>query len=165
MRLTHNQMLAHWRRAHGYEDARLDCSIEHSQGIDLTMKMVTGMRGWYLNLLDTGELRHLVLTNEAARLSAAASEGEGVMQIGLPPDIRRVVGVDLDGTSLGPPNPEAVAAGLRNPFDMRPAWAVTSDRLLIITSPHPLTNVTAINCVTDPGDEFYDLDESALSLL
>ena len=175
MRLTHDQMMALWRRARGLESVRTDCSIELYEGVNLTAALATEMRLWYLNLLDTAPLCHLTLTDVARRLKVSGGGRRGVWRVDLPPDVRRMVSVTLDNgataivlqTDDAPTRVELMSA---NPFALPGADAPVARRcadgsLLILADTAAAPVIKSAMAVSDPGDEFYELNESALSLI
>lgn len=179
MTLTHTQMLALWRRAAGMEESRSDCSIEQFEGLDLDAALATAMRQWYLRLLDTADLRHLVITDISSRLSLTRT-APGVWQAQLPVDVRRVLTVEtasalcplsvIDGASDKPEHQRSLALQA-NPFSragsLCPLASLTADVLTIYCMPDSETppSLRRVAAVIDPGDEIYEFNESALGLL
>lgn len=173
MRLTSEQMLALWRRAQGYEAARTDCAVEIFEGQDLTAQWLTAMRNWYLELLDTGDLRYLTLTDIAPRLAFAPAAPGGVWTAHLPVDVRRVVSLQVAGAQM----PTVIGTDARRmalnanrygrSSQLMPTAAVTGRDLTLwcCTDNGYQPQITNVMAVTDPGEDFYDFDESALSLI
>lgn len=164
MTLTHQQMLAHWRRARGVEDSREGCSIEVYEGVNTALRHATDMRMWYLNLLDNAPLRYLV-THDVAGQAGIMEVAPGIWQITLPTAVRRVVSVTT-ADSAGP-----IAVQDRNfptnPFlrgsQLFPVVVRDGRNLQMHSVETPV--LRQLIAITDPGDEVYELDESALSLL
>lgn len=174
MILTHDQMLMHWRRAQGLEPSRTDCTVEQFEGIDFTLQLATRMRQWYLDLLDFAPENLLSPRNMAASATVEATS-PGVWRVTLPENVRRVFRVSLQDT-IGP-FPVIPFGG----YEARHALTMAQNRynrgcpavpvvlgernnLLIFNGtesqqPQPIM----IICAVDPGDESYELDESALS--
>lgn len=166
MILTHNQMLALWRRAQGFETERLDCTIEATEGIDTAAAHATAMRRWYLNLLDSGPLT-AVVTHDVATKVAVSACGPGVWMLKVPADVRRTVSV-ATAKSAGPVPVLADDTSLPdNPFlrgcSFRPIAVKHGRDILLYCQERP--ELTSLRAVTDPGDDAYELDESALQLL
>lgn len=172
MRLTHEQMLALWRRLRGYEPERSDCSVEIFEGIDRTAVMSSRMRSWYLNLLDTADAQFLKPADIAAKLKWTRT-APGVWTAGVPADVRRVLSVTPAGTYApvavtspgGNPRAEALSANPYGRGSCRPLCAFDGRTLALYTSPEVTAMPVEVMAVQDPGDEFYEFDESALSLI
>lgn len=162
-------MLGHWRSARGLEPERGDCSVEIFDGADVTARLATEMRQWYLNLLDTAPLRYLTLTDIAAKVHPVVTEIQGLWTAHLPRDVRRTVSLLLEGA----PAPAPVLAADRlpgrvyNPYvrgcDAAPRAFAVDGILYIYSSRMPV--LKALTAVIDPGDEEYVFDESALGLI
>lgn len=166
MILTHTQMLAQWRRAMGFETDRTDCTIESTEGIDTTAAHATAMRRWYVQLLDSGPLTALITHDVASRVSATSC-GSGTWALNLPPDVRRIISITTE-TSDGPVPVLADDTVLpSNPYlrgcAQRPIAVARGREVLIYCTSAPA--ITSVRAVTDPGDEAYEMDESALQLL
>ena len=175
MKLSHSQMMALWRRAHGLEEQRLDCSVELFEGIALEAALASDLRKWYLNLLDTANPRFLTLTDISDRLTLTATGRRWVWRAELPVDVRRVFALVLDdGTEvkvLQPGDPETRAERLAaNPYAApcraAPVARVTEHHTIMLTMrAQEMPRLAKVLAVTDPGDETFEFDESALSLL
>ena len=174
MTLTDAQMLGHWRRHRGLEDARADCSIELFEGMDINTALRVEMRQWYLNLLDTAPLRYLQLTDISSRLTFTPTATAGVWTAALPVDVRRLITLTLEGAApadVEEANPTGRRAVLNsNPYVRacrhRPTVTVSADRTVtVVCNTLHLPPVIAAMAVVDPGDELYTFDESALSLI
>ena len=175
MHLTSEQMLGHWRRYRRLVPERTDCSIELFDGINTDIRLAMEMRSWYLELLDNGDLRHLVLTDIAPRLKLAPVYS-GVWQCRLPADVRRVAGISLEGavSEIAPVygDPDSRLSTLcRNRYS-RPDGAfpmahISAAGMMTLycagTAPAPVLRHAM--AVVDPGDEEYVFNDSALALL
>jgi hypothetical protein len=175
MKISDQQMLAIWRRVHRLEPARSDCSIETFEGYDLDAAMQLDMRQWYLQLLDTAETRYLELSDVASQLSLTAL-ADGVWQIALPADVRRLIAMQIDGcaqqtivTNVADAQRQITLntnrysrAGLCAPVAVAQGRTVT---LFCKTATGEAPQLLRVQAVTDPGDEWYVFDESALSLI
>lgn len=175
MRLNHQQMLAHWRRAHGHEPERSDCSVEVFEGMDTRVSMSTRMRQWYLRVLDRAPLRHVTLTDTASRL-AAERIGDGVWLVRLPEDVRRLVALRLQGCTHaaqvrprgeGPRTDALQTNRYSRSGRFSPVALLEEDRRTVTLYCRGMAEavITEAPGVCDPGDETYEFDESALSLL
>ncbi|MDO5394447.1 MAG: hypothetical protein Q4F07_00625 [Bacteroidales bacterium] len=175
MRLTSEQMLGHWRRYRRLDPERADCSIELFDGINTDIRLAMEMRSWYLELLDNGDLRHLVLTDIAPRLKLT-SVYSGVWQCRLPADVRRVAGISLAGAASeivpvcgDPGNRFKTLCTNRysRPDTAFPAAHISDSGLMTLycagTASAPVPE--AVMAVVDPGDEEYVFNDSALALL
>ena len=175
MRLTDQQMLTLWRRACRLESARSDCSIDEYDGYNITAAMMMDMRLWYLNLLDTAELRHLVLTDITAKLKIKQA-ADGVWCFSLPTDTRRLVSIHVEGCAhtivvINADDAQRLItlnsnrysrSGMTNPVAILRGREVT---LYCNTADGNAPTISSTQAVEDPGDEYYDLNESALSLI
>lgn len=175
MKLTDAQMMTLWRRAQGLEAARSDCSIEVFEGYDISSSLITAMRQWYLNLLDTAPLQHLQTTDISSQI-ILTNIAAGVWQFTLASDVRRLISMQIEGCShatniLSYDEAQRQIAlctnrysrnGIANPLAVRQGSVVT---LYCRTSNGEQPVITSSIAVTDPGDEWYIFNESALSLI
>lgn len=172
MTLTLEQMLTHWRRALGLGADGNPASVEVVEDTVTTDRLVTGMRRWYLDLLDNAPLKHLCTTDvtDSARM---AHDSDGLSVLTLPANVRRVVSLTVNGRRRRPDNDEDRRMMLHmlvaNPYARRApdnAAVMATDRpdtIEIFCTGKPV--ITQIIAVADPGDELFCFDESALSLL
>lgn len=176
MILSSDQMLTLWRRARGLDPLRTDCTVERFEGRDETILLATEMRQWYLNLLDTAPERMLI-AKDMASAAKIESAGKGVWRVRLPVTVRRVLAVTFPD-ALGPV-PVIPFGGEHAQRVLRmasgrygrgcpsvPVVLGARNSLMFFTGlnaekPAPLS----IMCIDDPGDEYYELDESALSTI
>lgn len=168
-------MMSHWRRAQGLEDKRLDCSVEIFEGVDVSARMAVEMRQWYLRLMDSGPLEVLVVRDIAGRLGSLAYDGLG-WSTALPADVRRPVSVTIEGSGPVPVwragyDDERIETFLRRadcPWlrgnGVAPVAIAAAGRITVYTGADPVT-VTSLLAVTDPGEETFEFDEKALSLI
>lgn len=171
MRLSFDSMMSQWRSARGLDPERSDSSVEVFEGAGVAGRLATEMRQWYLHLLDTAPLRYLVLTDIAAKLQPCGDSDGTFSTYTLPRDVRRVIDVTIEG--FGRPVPvtdgaDSTWAGVTgNPYvrgnALGPRAFVSVDTLTVISDTPPV--LTRVRAVTDPGDEEYIFDESALSLI
>lgn len=174
MRLTDAQMLTHWRIHRGLVNEHAQGSVEVFDNKDLTKRLHMEMRQWYLELLDNGSLRHLILNDIKNRISVS-NVGKGIWHLKIPADVRRVVSVAIDGadttvTFYDPAVDSYQHALNANQFSRsgmaRPTAIINPDKSITLFCCSPQTPVLAYAmAVVDPGDEVYELDESALSIL
>ena len=87
-------MLALWKRAHGYEPARTDCSIKRVDGPDLDSLLSLEMRQWYVKRLMEMPCHSLPLTDIASSVSTVASS-MGAASVTLPERCLRVASVKM----------------------------------------------------------------------
>lgn len=175
MLLTHDQMMAHWRRAHGYEPERADCSVEVFDGVDATPRLALEMRQWYLDLLDNAPVTLLCPHDVAG--TEAREVRSGVWALALPAAARRVLSLTVAGSAvpvrvLSHDRDRGTAAWRRlrclltNPYapaPQQPLAIADGSQIMVYCPTRP--QVTAIRVINDPGDEVYEFDESALGLL
>lgn len=168
--LTKNEMLALWRKSHGLDTLRADCSVEAVDGIDIDAWLEPKMRRWYLNLLDTAPA-HLVPVGEFGRSSSVTVTASPVGAIVPPAAVRRVLSVKLQGWQRPVvPVSEEEAAGrlgrLASPFFRpgrnEPLAVVRADGTLLV-APVDVPVVESLRCVADPGEDVYQLDETLLT--
>lgn len=132
------------------------------------------MRQWYLDLLDNGDLKYLIKKDIASRLTPKRV-GDGVWRITLPYDVRRLVTLEISGAeapvALMAPGSDPRREVLNsNPYSRsgqtQPTAVVAADGTLTLYCKMSDTPVISrALAVVDPGDEEYELDESALKLL
>lgn len=184
---SHDQMLSIWRLRLGLEAPENEASIERFDALDIERSICMAMRQWYLNLLDTAELRHLSPQNIAPNLRWHYDPRGNYLYATLPDDVRRLVEIRPDALSrpmILSTNPDDFDAiidplPLRRPFcspmgycsagqvadsssNAPAATALSFSGTIIVPGNTPPAFVMA---VTDPGEESYLLDESALSLI
>lgn len=179
MILTLVQMLDRWRTAHNLEPARLDCSVEVFEGWDVNERLTLEARQWYLHLLDTAPASCLCPhdISDRVRLTAPA-DLTGVRTAPLPDDVRRVLTLTVSGAAAPVTVTDADgvdAATLRrlrgcagNHYTAGNAAtpvAAVSGRTLWLWTGTAMPEVTEIRAVTDPGEDVFELDESALALI
>lgn len=181
MKLTHQQMLAHWREAMGWEQPLANTSVEVFEGASVAPMMARDMRRWYLDLLDFGPARCLATTNEPSKATVVA-EGNGIWRLDLTPDVRRVVSVGVAGGPLNPvlgdPSKDEWPVRHLNPYLIpRAPQAIAimqsalagrtrpSVLLLCLTPDGQPPVISNLDVVVDIDDEHYSFDESALGLL
>lgn len=166
-------MLALWRRVHRLEPARSDCSIEVFEGYDVAAAMRLDMRQWYLGLLDSAEVRYLV-TDDITDQLTLTRVADGVWQMTLPVDVRRLITLRVSGcpraTVVQTANERAVVlntnrlvrSGTANPVAVADGKEIT---LYCKTADGTAPAIVGTQAVVDPGDEWYVFDEAALSLI
>jgi hypothetical protein len=175
MKLTDAQMLALWRRAQGLEAERSDCSVEVFEGYDIASALSTAMRQWYLNLLDTAPLQYLVCTDISTQITLT-NIADGVWQFSLGAEVRRLISLQIEGCTH-PSNIQTYdnaqrefalntnrysRRGTANPAAVQLGTTVT---LYCRTATGNAPVIVSAMAVTDPGDEWYIFNESALSLI
>ncbi len=179
--LSKSRILELRRLAAGLGNARSDCSIEYTDGLDVDALLLQRLRYRYLELLDTADTRLLAPDNIASSVIAAHTADGGV-RLNLPDSCRRVFEVRLpgwnraarlvhagaDATALlhrqanpyaraTPEHPVAICAG--------EGCAGTAPDILCYPAPDGIPAPLSVVAVTDPGEESYIRDEAALPIL
>ena len=169
IRLSKSEMLERRRLAAGLEPLRADCRIEYTDGIDVDRLLEQDLRARSVRPLDTAAESCLAPENIADVRSETC--GEGGMRIVVPDNCRRVLALEGEGWQRSVPvqgaehyervwgkqyNGYVAATGLvpvavRGPDGCVYAW--------------PAGRVKSLRVVTDPGEEYYVLDESGLKYL
>lgn len=179
--LSKSRILELRRLAAGLGNARSDCSIEYTDGLDVDALLLQRLRYRYLELLDTADRRLLAPDNIASSVLAAATTDGGV-RLNLPATCRRVFEVRLPGwnraAQVVPAGPVATALLRRqaNPYARaKPAHPValcagegiagTAPDILCYPAPEGIPAPVTVVAVTDPGEDTYILDEAALPIL
>lgn len=179
--LSKSRILELRRIAAGLGNARSDCSIEYTDGLDIDALLLQRLRHRYLELLDTADPRLLAPDNIASSVLAAATADGGV-RLNLPDTCRRVFEVRLPGWNRAarvvPAGPAATALLHRqaNPYARaKPSDPValcagegiagTAPDILCYPAPEGIPAPVTVVAVTDPGEESYILDEAALPVL
>lgn len=154
---------------------------EHAQGSveifdnkDLTKRLHMEMRQWYLDLLDNGNLRHLVLCDIKDRIDVS-NVSKGIWLLKIPADVRRVISIAIDGAentvAFYDPELDTYQHALNaNPFSRsglsQPTAIKNPDKsITLFCCSEQLPALAYAMAVVDPGDEVYEFDESALSIL
>lgn len=167
--LSKTEMLSIWRREHGFEPLRTDCTVEATDGIDIDAWLEPKMRRWYLRLLDTAPV-HLLPVRELSRSVTLSSTSAPLAVVTPPEGVRRVISVRLQGWQR-PVQPvaegEAAAALARTaspygrPGPCEPLAVVRPDGTLLV-GPVDIPVIDSFRAVVDPGPETYTLDESLI---
>lgn len=73
--LTKNEMLALWKQVLHLETPRRDCTVEWDDGIDLDALLLTHIKQWYAQLLNTAAIHLLPIDNVASDVSLTTRDG------------------------------------------------------------------------------------------
>ena len=169
--LSDTRMLGLWRSGAGLEPALDDASVERFDAYDVDGLLRSAMRAWYLDLLHSGPLDMVPVTDVAARVTVSPAGGDGVWRISLTPDIARIV--ELTFADVGPvPLIDAdsdAARRLAEAFDNPFVRQSTTPRVILRNGERALTlwcakqpDVASLRAVVVPEDDTYILDERAL---
>lgn len=172
--LSKEEMLEEWLARRYDEPVRWACGeVVREHEAEFRIKAVREMRGWYLRLLDEGELRYLAPVDgiEGARL---APTSDGSMELVLPAGTRRVVAVRLGGWSRDAEIVEADSVSAQrqgNPYSrgMTEEPVAVMERggssMRLYSGTIVGERLTRLLIVRDEGPEVYRFDESALTLI
>lgn len=99
-RYTSTQILEEFRRRRFLEPVRNDCVIERSDGADIDTQLMAEIRQWYATLIDTAPTDWLATEEVAPDVIMELIPGTGAMSLILPEDVRRVVGISIEGNPV-----------------------------------------------------------------
>lgn len=167
--LTKTEMLELRRVAGGLGHSRADCSIERTDGLEVDEILLADTRKWYLDLLDTGELRQLAPEDiSASVLLTTMYEFKGAI-LTVPDNCRRVFSVTMDNWRCAAPVLPASEYGRVAALQMNPYTAATEETPVAVLSADGKVHAwpgagkaQSVIAVTDPGPDLYILDDSAL---
>lgn len=174
--LTQNQILEYARRSGLLGVRRADCSVEYVDGVDAENAIADGIRRRYVELLDTGERRHIAPADISAQAGCRFGDKD-VTRVALPAGVRRVFDIRLTGWDIAVPVLEAadmraVVCRQQNPFT-----AADSTAPVAVAEPAVNGEIRAVLCwppgavaellvaAVDDGPDVYALDDSAIELL
>ena len=171
--LTREEMLRRRRTAAGLDTLRSDCSIEQTDGLTVDEILEPELRRRYLRFLDTAPVELLApddLCDDAVCYPSAA----GGAAIRVPLKCRRVLEVRLNGWErscrVQPPDKAASVMALQlNPYTAatgaNPAAVLDPSRTTVLVWPATtglIPTVSLFTAITDPGEDFYVLDEAGI---
>lgn len=180
--LSKAQMLERCRLVGGLEPLRSDASVEYTDGIDIDAILESHLRSRYLEMLDSGRAESVAADDISAtvRVSETEVSGGGVM-LTFPSMCRRVLSVSLRGwerhaavlpeTSCGEVMQRQLnrftRATARHPVAVRAGNSTggSAGGVLCWPSPGGRVSVSGAIAVTDPGPDYYTLDEVAVDEL
>lgn len=162
-------MLALWRQLRYNEPIRNDAAVTRVDGVDRDRLHQVEMRNWYLNLLATGDLRYLKISDIATQV-AVTSMGDGTGRVLLPEKCVRPLWVMLEGWDRAARvvEPDTLEAEMQlNEFSrggtVEPVAVHYPGQLRLYSLVEGETQkLTALRCVMEPEDGVYEMDESAL---
>lgn len=166
-------MLDLWRLAAGLVPAEAEASVERFDCLDIDRRLEIAMRAWYLDLLDNAAVRYLAPENISARLVWQRDSATGTLAAEIPADVRRVLAVRMDVFSL-PVDFVRSGRDLVVPADGYVFTRSICSPLCYGDVPPEPAGASAFSAfkvpgvvlaITDPGEETYILDDSALSLI
>lgn len=180
--LSSAELLAH-RRVLGGLEGRRHPTVDRADGIDIDTVLSFRLRQWYLDLLDHGDPRLLAPENIAATCNILPETAPaGGILIELPAACRRAFKLKMRGWQceteiLDAAQLQSVINRQLNPFTAsapgRPIAVMTSEAgsrqpAQLIAWPADGNDgrkpqIETLVGVTDPGDELFILDESALA--
>lgn len=167
--LTKTEMLELRRVAGGLGHVRSDCSIERTDGLEVDEILLADTRKWYLDLLDTGDLRHLAPEDIGASVLLTTMYDFAGAVLTLPGNCRRVISVTMDNWRRPAPVLPASGFDMVSALQMNPYTAAAEETPVAVLSSDgtvhvwPSTGkVQSVIAVTDPGPDTYILDDSAL---
>lgn len=171
MELSHQQMLALWRRRLGFDEIRDDCSVEVFEGRQVNDLIATAMRSWYLRLLDSADTR--LLPVGIVSYTDCLSAGRNLLRIVPAANVRRVIAVEAprwDHPVTPIPYQDATDALnlLKGPFGAPSAsapLAVDTGHRDILAAPLQLSDAFSLYGIADPGNGRYILDEVLLDTI
>ncbi len=162
--LTEDAMLEKWRLLRAAEPLRLDCTLERTDGVDISEIYRSEMRAWYLELLDHGA-SELLATVDVAPQAAIVRTG-GLTVVTTPADVRRVLSLQFSDRpfQLTPDgNPENIRARASNPFCRRPAAAAVNPQTILVCG--VTGSLEKLLCAVDHGSHVYSFDDAALKTI
>ena len=172
--LTTDEMLEVWRLHRALLPLREDCVVERQDGIYLDKYLQREMRNWYLDLLDTGPIEMLKVTDIADE-TVVRPNADGSASVTLPERCRRVLEVKLSGwerpARIVDPAELPVVSWQQNPYSMghesEPVAINDTGTLQLYSIPDGVTTprLESLKCIIEPDEGLYVLDERAFSLI
>lgn len=174
--LSQDQMLAQWKARHYLEPLRTDFSEVRTSGIDIDYVLKLEIRDWYLNLLDTGDVKMLPVTDLALETAAINRPAAGAVVVMLPEKCRRVLAVRIKGyeqdiiphTDVNDYEVTLQKSEYSRGGICEPVALLGMGKTLTIYAHDASGNppeIEHIYAVILPEDGFYTLDESALATI
>lgn len=163
-------MLDLWRLAAGLVPAEAEASVERFDSLDIDRRLEIAMRAWYLDLLDNAPVRYLAPGDISRRLVWRRDSATGTLSADIPADVRRIIAVRMDVFSL-PVDFVCSGRDLVVPADGYVFTRSTCSPLCYGAVPPEPAGASAFKvpevvlAITDPGEETYILDDSALYLI
>lgn len=168
--LDKNAMLTLWKRSHGYEPARTDCTVTRTDGPDLDVMLSAEMRQWYITTLLEAPLNRLPVTEIADTVTTVASP-PGAASVTLPKRCVRVAEVKMHGWERSAvivtdkQHPDAIAQ--TNPFGRagiaRPVAVLGYGTLTLWPAGPALTTLKAV--MLPDNDESFTVTPAMLALM
>ncbi|MCC8038257.1 MAG: hypothetical protein LIP02_09030 [Bacteroidales bacterium] len=170
--ISQTEMLALWRQLRYNEPIRNDAAVTRVDGVDRDRFHRVEMRNWYLNLLATGDLRYLKISDIASQV-AVTSMGDGTGRVLLPERCVRPLWVMLEGWNRAARvvEPQSLEAEMQL-NDYSRGGAV--DPVAVHYPGHlrlyslvdgVIPKISTLRCIIEPDDGVFELDESALSTI
>lgn len=171
MELSHQQMLALWRRRLGFDELRDDCSVEVFEGRQVNDLIATAMRSWYLRLLDSADSR--LLPVKTVSYVDFFSAGRNLLRIVPADNVRRIIAIEAprwDHPVAPIPFKDAADALnlLKGPFGApspSAPLAVDTGFRHILAAPLEPSDAFSLLGIADPGSDRYILDEVLLDTI
>ncbi|MCM1348033.1 MAG: hypothetical protein NC338_01360 [Firmicutes bacterium] len=168
--LTPDAMLARWKRAHGFEPLRSDCTVTRTDGPDLDAMLTLQMNNWYTDTLLHAPLHMLPLTDIASEISMTVSP-TGTAMATLPENCLRVASVMSQGweqPALVVDNLQsAEALAQANPYaagsTSRPVALVGAGWIKISPPPEPTDRLWIMAVAMPDTSRRYILTQAMLS--
>lgn len=172
--LTDERLLGLWRERARLEPVLSDASIERFDCVDINSRLRMDMRQWYLELLSSGPLEMVDVTDVKARTRVEPAATHGIWNITLPASTARLVSISLNHRGpvriMDPDSPEGLRCRqlLENKFVRMGCIPVAFHRpgtrqvTLFYSSTPELYKVMTVEI---PEDDIYILDEKALSTI
>lgn len=173
MRLTESEMLNLWKTVMHLQPVHSGLSVERSDGVDLDAILLTRIRQWYAQLLQSAPENVVPVADVKDALSVSVADN-GVVTAVVPPQCVRPVEWKLKGWKksvtlfLEPGAPEVAYMynDWTSPGIFDPAAIDFGDRLLLFSLPAgELPEVEVARCVVRPADGTFAFHASALSTI
>ena len=169
--LTESEMLDLWKQVLHLETPRRDCTVEWDDGIDLDALLLTHIKQWYAQLLDTAPTHLLPIDNVANDVSLTTRDGIVVATV--PEQCVRPVEWKLAEwqrsvtTFLDPCSHEAMLqlnewtrGGACNPAIIDYGF-----QMLMMSSSSNAPQLELARCVVRPADGSYQFHSSLLATI
>lgn len=163
--MTEGEMLREWKQAQGWCPTLAEGVVSRVDGYCTDEVLAGVMRGWYLRLLDEGDLE-MVCETEMRDEVTMAGRGDGRWEVWLPESVRRVVSVRLgDGEGELRLVSADSRAGRMSGNVFGPRVGVRMGRRCVLvpgTGGGNEPRVMSVMCVVEPSAGIYELDERGL---
>ncbi len=165
------RMLELWRQGASLEPALAEASIERFDSLDITRRLRTAMRAWYIDYLTTAPVDKVPVTDLTEYVRTAPGPGERQITVQTVCETARITSIVLNGFGLVPLldiDDVQQMSGMGNRFirhgdTPKAFYRAGSDTAVINYPGDDEPEVAAVHGVLIPEDDVYIVDERVLA--